>query len=974
MKRLWLLHFFIPLLFTTISTSSLHAQYDTLKVMYYNVLDYPNIYPERKANFRTVNQYVKADIILVNELKTTSGANLLLNDALNVYGTTHYQKAVYTQQDFSENLLYYNSDKLVLYSQDVISTNIRDIDEYVLYYKSADLAITNDTVFFYFYEAHLKASTGSSNESQRLAEVNAFLDHLNAIPNAENVFFGGDFNIYTSSEPAYQALMDNVTYNFNDPLPAGNWHNNSYYSNIHTQSTRTTNPMGGSTGGLDDRFDFILFTDDVANATNRVQYIPNSCEAFGNDGNHFNDALIDSPVNPNLPDSIIQALYYMSDHLPVICDLRVEATIDTTLSDIVITEIMYNPPELGTDSLEFIELYNNGNEVENLAGYYFTAGVEYTFPSYILNPGEFMVVGINSTAMQNTFDVNSLQWTNGGLSNGGELILLKDNSGKTVDSVYYDDSAPWPTSPDGNGPSLMLCDPDSDNAIGSNWAASQNFVTNNGDGNPIYASPGTTECVFPPVAAFNTNQTEVFEGESVQFTDLSTGNPDTYLWSFDGGSPASSSIQNPFIVYNMPGNFTVSLTVSNSGGTDTYTATDYITVYDNNPVLVISEIMQNPNAVSDSDGEWFEVYNPTNASIDMNGWTIKDDGSDSHLISSSVIVPAKGFATLGINSNSGQNGNYICDYQYSGFAIANGADEIVLIAPDGITEVDRIEYDGGPNWPDPTGASMVFTGTALDDNNDDSFWVTSTLREQTYSGTYTDKGSPGTNGQDQNLIPLSFGLDIKVFIEGPFNGTGMNTDVNTLMELSQPYTVAPWNYPGTENVSSLPNSSIVDWVLIELRDATGASNATVSTVIGKQAAFILNDGSVVNIDGSSILQFDLTVSNQLFVVIYHRNHLGIMSANALVISGGSYTYDFTSSASQAYLSGQNEINGKGVMIAGDSDGSGIVGDNDKSVFWETNAGTRDYLGSDLNLDKEVNNQDKNDFWLPNYNSGSQVPE
>ena len=972
MKRLWLLYLYMPLLFITISTSSLHAQYDTLKVMYYNVLDFPNIYPERKADFRKVNQYVKADIILVSELKTTAGANTLLNEALNVYGTTHYQKAVYTEQDFSENLLYYNSDKLALYSQDVISTNIRDIDEYVLYYKSADLATTNDTVFFYFYEAHLKASQGYENT--RLAEVNTFLSHLNSIPNAENVFFGGDLNIYTSSEPAYQAIMDNVTYNFNDPLPAGNWHNGSSYSDIHTQSTRLNNPMGGSTGGLDDRFDFILFTDDVANASNRVQYIPNSCKAFGNDGNHFNKALIDSPVNPNLPDSVIQALYYMSDHLPVISDLRVEATLDTTKANIVITEIMYNPPEAGSDSLEFIELFNNGNESENLAGYYFAAGVEFTFPSYVLNPGDFMVVGINSIAMQNTFGVNSLQWTSGGLSNGGELILLKDNSGKTVDSVQYFDTSPWPATPDGSGPSLMLCDPDSDNSLGSNWAASQNFVVNNGDGNPIYATPGTTECIFPPVAAFNANQTEIFEGESVQFTDLSTGNPDTYLWTFEGGSPASSTNQNPLVVYNVPGNYTVSLTVSNSGGNDTYTATDYITVFDNNPVLIVSEIMQNPNAVNDSEGEWFEVYNPTNASIDMNGWTIRDDDYDSHLITSSVMVPAKGFATLGVNSNSSLNGNYVCDYQYSNFFLANGADEIVLIAPDGTTEIDRVEYDGGPNWPDPTGASMVFTGTALDDNNNDSFWTTSSLREQTYSGTFSDKGSPGTNGQDQNLTSPSFELNLTVFLEGPFNGVDMDTEVNTIMDLSQPYAGTPWNYPGTESVLTLPNANIVDWVLVELRDAVNASSATGNTVIGKQAAFVLSDGSVVNTDGFSGLQFDLTVSNQLYVVVYHRNHLSIMSTNALSLSGGSYAYDFTSSAIQAYLSGQNEVNGKGVMIAGDSDGSGIVGENDKSVFWETHAGTRDYLGSDLNLDKEVNNRDKNDFWLPNYNSASQVPE
>ncbi len=68
------------------------------------------------------------------------------------------------------------------------------------------------------------------------------------------------------------------------------------------------------------------------------------------------------------------------------------------------------------------------------------------------------------------------------------------------------------------------------------------------------------------------------------------------------------------------------------------------------------------------------------------------------------------------------------------------------------------------------------------------------------------------------------------------------------------------------------------------------------------------------------------------------------------------------------------MNAKAVMIAGDSDGFGTVGNSDISDFWETNAGTRGYLGSDLNLDTEVDNLDKNDFWLPNYNTATTVPE
>jgi PKD repeat protein len=952
----------------------LMAQVDNLRVMYYNLLDYPNSDPGREIYFRTVNQYLDADVILVTELKTLTGANTLLNQALNVYGTTHYQKAVYYTGDYSENLLYYNSEKLVLHSQDVIYTNLRDINEYVLYYNSADLPTTHDTIFFYFYIAHLKASQGY--EQDRLAEVNQFLAHLNSIPNATNVFFGGDFNLYASSEPAYQALISNTTYVLNDPLPAGNWHGSSTYSLIHTQSTRTADFGGGSTGGMDDRFDFILFTDDVQAGTNKVQYVSNSCKAFGNDGNHFNKALIDSPVNPNVPDSVIQALYYMSDHVPVICDLTVAATVDTTHSNLVITEIYYNPPETGTDSLEFIEIYNNGTHAVSLSNFKLSNAVDYTFGNVSINPSDYVIVAYKPVAMLSTFGVSSYQWT-GGLNNDGELILLKDNSGKTVDSVWFDDAAPWPTTPDGTGPSLMLCNPNTDNNLGSNWLPSQHFVMNNASGSPIYATPGYSECVYPPIADFTSNVTEITEGESITFTDLSINSPASWSWTFDGGTPSSSQMQNPVVTYNTAGIYDVQLIATNSAGSNTVLKTSYITVSEPfTGTLMITEIMQNPFAVNDTYGEWFEFYNPTNNPINLNGWKIKDSGSDLHTITGSLIVPSKGFAVLGISSNPGNNGNYTCNYQYSTFFLGNADDEIILIDPSN-NEIDRVEYDGGPNWPDPNGASMVFTGTPSSDNNDYHNWTTATVREMSFAGTTGDKGSPGTNGTGQNLISPAFDLNLKVYLEGPFNGTEMSANLTNLADfpLSQPYNTNPWNYSGTESVNSIP-ANVVDWLLIELRDATAAAIATAAARIARRACFLLKNGSVVDVNGTSLLHFTNVISNQLFVVVYHRNHIPVISANALVKLAGVYSYDFTTGSGQAYggtLGHKQVATGIWGMFAGDADASGQVNSLDKTTMWLLQAAKKGYLKSDLNMDVQVNNRDKNDYWRPNQGAGSQVP-
>jgi len=111
------------------------AQSDTLRVMYYNTLNYPDGGdPNREDYFRTTNLYVQADIILVNELTSATGATTLLNDALNVYGISHYQKAAFSNGPDTDNMLFYNSDKLVLHSQWYIPTVLRHINEYVLYY------------------------------------------------------------------------------------------------------------------------------------------------------------------------------------------------------------------------------------------------------------------------------------------------------------------------------------------------------------------------------------------------------------------------------------------------------------------------------------------------------------------------------------------------------------------------------------------------------------------------------------------------------------------------------------------------------------------------------------------------------------------------------------------------------------------------------------------------------------------------
>jgi len=165
--------------------------------------------------------------------------------------------------------------------------------------------------------------------------------------------------------------------------------------------------------------------------------------------------------------------------------------------------------------------------------------------------------------------------------------------------------------------------------------------------------------------------------------------------------------------------------------------------------IIITEILQNPNAVSDASGEWFEVYNQGTQAVDMIGWTIKDNGADSHVINNSVVISAGGYAVFG--SNGVANGGVTVDYIYAtAISLSNGDDELILL--DGsLVEIDRVEWDGGPAFPDPIGKSMTLGGLGID-NNIGSNWCEAT-------STFGD-GDFGTPGAANDSCSLNSSLSV----------------------------------------------------------------------------------------------------------------------------------------------------------------------------------------------------------------------
>ena len=121
-------------------------------------------------------------------------------------------------------------------------------------------------------------------------------------------------------------------------------------------------------------------------------------------------------------------------------------------------------------------------------------------------------------------------------------------------------------------------------------------------------------------------------------------------------------------------------------------------------------------------------------------------------------------------------------------------------------------------------------------------------------------------------------VDLTVFLEGPYSGANMNTAIAGSVPNNQPFNTDPWSYPGTETASITVGSDIVDWVLVELR--TGDTPSTATTVVETKAALLKSDGTIVDADGFTNLNFDVP-SGDYYIVIYHRNHLPIMTPTAI---------------------------------------------------------------------------------------------
>lgn len=154
--------------------------------------------------------------------------------------------------------------------------------------------------------------------------------------------------------------------------------------------------------------------------------------------------------------------------------------------------------------------------------------------------------------------------------------------------------------------------------------------------------------------------------------------------------------------------------------------------------LVITEMMSNPAAVSDTNGEWFEIFNSSSASVDLNGLMIRDEGSNSHTVAADTPtwIPAGDYFVFGRNADSTSNGGYHADYGYSNFTLSNSSDAIVL------------EFEG------EVIASLIYSGTLYGTAGNSVELLAAGFALTPNSFIYGD-GDMGTPGSAGSFTPVS---------------------------------------------------------------------------------------------------------------------------------------------------------------------------------------------------------------------------
>lgn len=286
---------------------------ESIRICTYNVLNFSDQTDgNRVAALETVLDGIVPTILVTQEIAGQAGAERFQKDVLQ-FVDSRLALGAFVDGPDSDNALYVDTTRVTVVAHTPVTTSLRNLDAWTV-------AINGTADTLLIVGCHLKAADDEASRAQRAAEAAVINQVLHTYIGRYECVVLGDLNVYSADEEAYQILTTFNTSVLFDPInKPGDWHNNEAFASIHTQATHDSATGGFISGGVDDRFDFILLSQPLME-----RYVVGSYTAFGNDGQHFNNSINAEPANTVVSQEVANALFNASDHLPVYLDLNLE--------------------------------------------------------------------------------------------------------------------------------------------------------------------------------------------------------------------------------------------------------------------------------------------------------------------------------------------------------------------------------------------------------------------------------------------------------------------------------------------------------------------------------------------------------------------------------------------------------------------------------------------------------------------------
>lgn len=909
-------------------TNYITVGFDRIKIISYNLLHYPvtgsgTITADtafRNPYFRTITSSLDADILVVEEMNSQAGMNGFLSNVMNATSAT-YAAGTFINGFDTDNGIFYKTSKFSFVANKPITTDLRDINEFKLVH-----LLTGDTIRI--YAVHLKASTGTTNEAQRALEVDSLRKVTNALPLGSYFIVCGDFNFYGSTESAYTKLLQVIPGNeghFIDPIVMTGIWNNPSYSIYHTQSSRDTAiGDGGSFGGLDDRFDLMLFSKGI-NTAGGMSYVAGSTTPYGNDGNHYNKSVIQTPTNTSVTANVATALYYASDHIPVF------ANFDLQLNNC-------NPIDLGVTALlspVSPVCPGPGKVMQVRVTNYSTYGADFSLSNLTVN----MQVTLPNATVQSFSKVIS-----SGTMAGSSTLDVTFNS-------VIDMSSP------GNY------------TFNSSTSFAPDINASNNAMSPIVINPGSAgSTTITPSGA-----TTFCNGSSVTLTAASGTN---FLWST--GATTQS------IIATAAGSYSVSLTdpagcnatsspvvVTVQQYYGTYTVfTENIGTVSTTTTIAVHETNNGFQNIPFTMSGTGDVRNTTNSS----GYTTASGGANVFLTN----TVGKNFIIAGINT-VGLTNLTLSFGVYKSTTASNGSELIVEVGTGGVFNTTLTFpplTTGVANWQYVTASGTIPSLSDLQIQfrqngitpqfriDDIKLTYTSDTPRVTALGptTFCSGGSVQLTTQPANAYLWSNGMTtqtITVNTAGNYSvastapsgcsvtSSAIAVTVNSCSQVINLKLYIEGFYLGSGMMKAVSNPATqplhCDTVTLQL-----ASGTSPYTVLYSQTSILKTDGTVQ-------FTFPSAVSgNSYYLIVRHRNGLETWSAAAVLCSSPAITYLFNDFQTKAYGNRMKNLgDGNFAVYSGDVNQDGSIDMTDYNLisnscgFFETGYVTRDLTGDSI---------------------------